>query len=303
MKAIELFCGAGGLSEGFRMAGFEIKFGLDIDKDSIETFSKNHPEAVWQLTDIRKIDSIGYGRGVDVLLAGPPCQGFSTLGKRFIDDPRNYLYKEYMRLLKQIRPKWIVMENVPGLLNLAKGKFAFQILEDYSDIGYAVKMKVLNAADYGVPQTRKRVIFIGNRINKKISFPKRNVSKYKTVGEAFSNMNRKLYNNEKPNHTSEIVKMMAKIPQGSSKFEVFGKGYRFSYIRLHPDRPSPTVCTAPTFIHPFEHRHITPREAARLQSFPDSYVFEGSRTSVYRQIGNAVPPLMAKAIAETIKNA
>jgi len=322
LKVLDLFCGAGGLSEGFKMAGFEILAGLDNDKWSIETFRKNHKEAKIIHKDIRKVSGeeikeiIGT-KNIDVIVGGPPCQGFSIAGRRDPKDPRNSLFMEFVRIVNYFKPEWTVIENVLGIRSMktAKGEAVVDIIKkEFKKIGYDVIWKVLNAADYGVPQKRKRVFFMAHRDGKKISFPLETHSQkpqkridgteirkwvpVKNVLLKDSEVNEKYF------HTPKMIEGFKKRKQRNVEN---GKGFGWQILRL--DEPSFTISArywkdgsdALVMNSPTRIRMLTERECARIQSFPDSFMFMGPKREVYKQIGNAVPPLLARAIAEEIK--
>jgi DNA (cytosine-5)-methyltransferase 1 len=330
----DLFCGMGGFSKGFEMAGFKVLFGIDNWPAALETFQKNLKDTRGILADLTRLDDKvfeEYRNKVDVLLAGPPCQGFTIIGKRDINDPRNSLFEEVVRATKIIKPKVVVIENVVGLLSMKNpnGRMVRDlIIERLEGEGYFTECRILNAADYGVPQNRKRVIFIGSKIGK-VGFPEPS-KKFVTVGEALGNipdagsntylppMNEYqklmcngatvIYNHEMPNHNPEIIKRMSFVPPGGNwrdipkeYYNVGGK-HSNNYRRLDPKAPSITIkhATKSMIIHPWYNRCLTVREAARLQSFPDNFIIYGTKFEQHQQLANAVPPLLARAIAEHI---
>lgn len=355
-NCIELFAGSGGLGTGFENGGFNIIAANDIWKAAEQTYKENHPNVKYIVQDIANIDGnellkgTGYTRkDIDVIIGGPPCQGFSTLGKRFIDDPRNKLFKEYVRIVNDIRPKFFVMENVVGILSMGKGQVLANIIKAFNDIGYKLKYTVLNAAEYGVPQQRERAIFIGTRLNIEIMYPKKSHSisgekgykKALTLWDAIGDLpqssteelteytnepqnnyqklmrkNSKNIKNHKPSMHNEKAKMMMNyIPTGMSVWEVKDipkeliptSGYGNTYARLNPSEPGMTITSnfacisSSRCIHPYLNRGLTAREAARIQSYPDDYIFKGSKTDIHIQIGNSVPPILALEIAKTVK--
>ena len=298
MKVLDLFSGCGGFSLGFQQAGYEIIGFVEWWQPAITTFLKNHPHAQLIGRDIRLISDetlSSYCGRVDIIVGGPPCQGFSLCGKRDPKDKRNSLYKEYLRAVKIISPKYIVMENVAGILNMKDGDNRFvidNILHDLIKLGYLVSYKVLTSSDYGVPQKRQRLIIIGK---KEEFFPLPN-SKEKTVAEGIINIPDGINGHVYFDTKKETVEKIKLLQQGERLY----KTYNFSRQRLYANRPSKTITTKPLFIHPYEDRFLTPRELARLQSFPDDFHFCGSKSDMVKQIGNAVPPLMAQAIAEKL---
>lgn len=340
---IDLFCGCGGLSLGFELAGYRTLLGIDNDKAAIETFEKNHKGSIGLCTDITEITkeeilrTINY-QNVDVVVGGPPCQGMSIAGPRKLHDPRNKLYLSFIRIVEELQPKAFVIENVPGLVSLFKGAIKDSILEEFNRIGYTVNYQILNAADYGVPQLRKRVFFVGLKNGKKFVFPEPKilfendwitaeeatsdlplledslgneiehyVSEPKNEFQSFCRRNSKvIYNHQATNHSEQTKKIINLVPEGGN-FKDLPEGYRktrnfnVAWTRYHSKRPALTIDTGHRHhFHYKANRVPTVRENARFQSFPDDFIFYGNRTQQYRQVGNAVPPLLAKAIAEQL---
>lgn len=312
---IDLFSGAGGLSCGMVMAGFNPVASVEIMPEAVETYKYNFIEKkkfkeTVETRDIRskevkeKLYEAVQNVKVDVIVGGFPCQGFSMAGYRVVDDPRNSLYKEMKEIVEHLKPDYVVMENVEGLRSMLNGKVEEKIIEDYREIGYEINLTVLNSADYGVPQFRKRVIFIGNRIGKTNYHPKPlyNETNYVTLGqgiERFMEMDENIdINHIFPRHTEEMKKRLALVPEGKSLY----KNYSDAWKKSPWDKPSCTVKEnhGGTNIHPKLPRCLTPRELAALQSFPDDFIFKGSKKWQLVQIGNAVPPLMGKAIGLAI---
>ena len=325
---IDLFCGCGGLSKGFEMAGFNTVLAIDFWKDAVETFNNNHKNKVAICDDVSKIsneflDDFTKKNKITGIVGGPPCQGYSTVGKRDINDDRNYLYLQYCRIVEKVKPEFFVLENVKGLLTLNNGKFKEDIVERFTKLGYIVDYKILNSADYGVPQNRNRVFFVGIK-NKKFKFPKEK-SKKVTTYEAISDLtsyedkyttsaqtsyqknmrgnNKQLKNNEFTVHTEKTIDVISKIPDGGKitdlpkEFWEIRK-YNKAFQRMNSKLQSNTIDTGHrNYFHYSENRIPTVRESARIQSFPDNFIFYGSRTSQYKQVGNAVPPLLANVIA------
>ena len=354
-NCVELFAGSGGLGTGFEIAGFNIVSANDIWQPAADTYVANHKKVKYIVEDISKINgdillvNTGYKKNdIDVIIGGPPCQGFSTLGKRFIDDPRNKLFKEYVRIVREIKPKIFVMENVSGILSMEKGRVLENIIKSFKSIGYKIEYKLLNAAEYGVPQLRERVIFIGTRLDIDIKFPNRTHSLKKekafknvlTLWDAIGDLpqsddveynnydkeyqneyqkrmrkNSKTLTHHKPSiHNEKAKKMMTFIPMGKSVWEVDipneykpKSGYGNTYARLDANQPGMTITrnfsciSSSRCIHPYLNRGLTAREAARIQSYPDNYIFKGSKTDIHIQIGNSVPPLLGEKIAKAIK--
>jgi DNA (cytosine-5)-methyltransferase 1 len=324
----------GGFSKGFEKAGFDVLLGIDNWSAAIETFQKNHKDTKGILADLTKMDDRffeDYKNKVDILIAGPPCQGFTVIGKRDIKDPRNSLFEEVIRAVRIMKPRIVVIENVVGLLSMKSpnGKMVRDlIIERLEEEGYFTECRVLNAADYGVPQNRKRVVFIGSRIGK-IGFPEPN-EKTVTVGDALKNIpdvgattylpptneyqklmsngTATIYNHEMSKHNPEIVKRMSFVPPGGNwrdipkEFYNVGGEHSNNYRRLDPKTPAITIkhATKSMMIHPWHDRCLTVREAARLQSFSDNFIIYGTRFEQHQQLANAVPPLLAYAIAKNI---
>jgi DNA (cytosine-5)-methyltransferase 1 len=352
---IDLFCGAGGLSEGFRQAGFKVLLGNDLDPTFGETFIKSHAGAQFVVKPIQALSSAdilsatGLCKGqLDVLVGGPPCQGYSVYNHgRGEHDPRAGLFREYLRIVRELAPKWLVMENVTGLLSISGGQLIQTISHEISKLGYSVEWRVLRAEDYGVPQERRRVVFIANRIGAPVVFPDirygENLKPYTTIWDAIGDLpllvsdtvvdypipastdyqsemrrgNPALANHYGPKLGKANQERIRHIPQGGSwrdiPFDLLPEGMKRAKRSDHTKRygrPRLTdlSCTILTkcdihwgaYIHPIENRPFTVREAARLQSFPDEFVFYGSMTEQFVQIGNAVPPMMAKSIANGI---
>lgn len=312
---IDLFSGAGGLSCGFTMAGFTPVGSVEIMKEAIETYKYNFVDQKGfdenvEARDIRdnSVKSALYdsveGVNVDVIIGGFPCQGFSMSGHRVVADPRNSLYLEMLTIVEKIKPRFIVMENVEGLRSMLDGKVELKIIEDYKKIGYNVSAVTLNSADYGVPQIRKRVIFIGNRLSSNNIYPKPiyTPEMYNTLGDGikrFLNMpENKLINHIFTNHSSDMIKKISDVPEGKSLY----KNYSDAWKKSPWNKPSCTVKEnhGGVNLHPKLPRVLTPRELASLQSFPDDFIFKGSKKWQLVQIGNAVPPLLGKAIGISI---
>lgn len=341
-KIIDLFCGCGGLSRGFENAGFEVKFAIDMWEDAIKTYNHNNPSNVGKCIDIKDIDNeylenVIKDNDVIGIVGGPPCQGYSTVGTRDVNDPRNHLYLEYCRIVEKLRPEFFVIENVKGLLTLANGAFRDDIVKRFSALGYTVKAKILNAADYGVPQNRQRVFFVGLKKNN-FEFPNTKERKW-TCEEALSDMpiindkngmaevmqyrceaqneyqklmrenSTEVINHQITVHSEQTKHIISMIPDGGKIKDLSPeywdiRKYNKAFERMGSNRQSNTVDTGHrNYFHYSENRIPTVRENARLQSFPDDFKFWGSKTSQYKQVGNAVPPLLAQAVAESIKHA
>ena len=335
-KIIDLFCGAGGLSKGFEEAGYSVEFAIDMWDDAVKTYNHNPNNNTAKCIDINNItdeELLKLHGKIAGVIGGPPCQGFSTVGTRNVEDPRNQLYLQYYRVVEKIRPEFFVIENVKGLLTLAKGAFKEDILERFSKLGYTVTYKLLNASDYGVPQNRQRVFFVGLK-NKKFEFPKsfdykvstseaisdlpsledfKNYSKnYKTgaISDYAKQMRGNsdiLFNHEPTRHTDQTKEIISMIPDGGNISDLPKeywnvRKYNKAFQRMNSKLPSNTIDTGHrNYFHYKENRVPSVRESARIQSFPDSYEFLGSKTSQYKQVGNAVPPLLAKVVALKIR--
>ncbi|MEM2455615.1 MAG: DNA cytosine methyltransferase [Candidatus Bathyarchaeia archaeon] len=392
---IDLFAAPGGLSLGFEMAGFKCLAGVDIDQTAMLTYRKNFPDAIAIVDDITHLKSEDLlkraninAADVNVIIGGPPCQGFSTVGRvkiaslvrkgvwnlsnshpRFIDDPRNVLYKEFVRIVKDIKPEIFVMENVPGMMSYRNGEIVSQIIEDFKHLGYRTEARVLNAVWFGVPQVRKRIFFIGTKMkDMEIIWPepkfaepeeatmnldifikgsrlKRPVTVWEAIGDLpepiqgrpgladvpldydkqpFSEYQKwaregssKVHNHITRQHSERDIQVFSLMKEGMWWKDLPKEikdlyGYRDDIFhdkmkRLRSDKPSWTIVAhlykdGYMYIHPKQPRTITVREAARLQGFPDRFIFMGSRTEQFKQVGNAVPPLLAKAVAECVKH-
>lgn len=383
-RVLDLFCGAGGLAEGFRSAGYEIVGGIDAWEPAVSTFQENFPEATGLKADLRSLTAAEViteiGDDIDVVVGGPSCQGFSTSGGlsratgRDASDPRNKLFLNYVDLVEQLQPSWIVFENVPGLLLYDQGRVALEIVAAFREIGYSLVPVILLAADFGVPQLRRRLFFVGNRTGTDIAFPAathgsstlwaeyalpfahlsrighgatEDVANHVTFDEACSDLPAVAEGHEldgvdyaRPAATAyqKLMRVgstgvrqhaaadLAALDRLAAKTLKPGQNWRdmpvdalperFKRIRrydattllkrLRPDAPAYTIttkfneATTGAFIHPHQPRTLTLREAARLQSFPDTFIFSGSQSQIRQQIGNAVPPLLAQAVAEAM---
>lgn len=342
--AIDLFCGCGGLSYGFVQAGYDVILGVDNEDAALRTFEANHPHSKGINADlsnskaIEEIRKVVKKRKIDVIVGGPPCQGFSLTGPRHFDDERNKLYLAVFRLVGQFKPKAFLIENVPGLARLYGGQIKDEIKLRFEKKGYSLSMQILCAADYGVPQMRKRVFFVGLR--KQIGvfeFPlaTHTAENYVTCSDAISDLpNREkdgglekdkfcqspqtayqalmrrgtanLYNHVATNHKDFVRKVISHVPEGKNyKALPVGIGgsrtFHTAWTRYHSQRPSPTIDTGHrNHFHYKFNRVPTIRENARLQSFPDNFIFTGTRTQQNRQVGNAVPPMLGYHIAKKL---
>ena len=357
--AIDLFCGAGGLSEGFREAGFSVLTGNDIDPHAARTFATTHPGTALLPGPIEDIpaydflDASGLAQGeLHCLIGGPPCQAFSVYNhQRGMHDKRSGLFYEYLRIVDGLMPAWVVMENVTGITSVGGGQAVEAIVSGLARLGYRVEARILRAEEYGVPQERRRIFFLGNRLGLPISWPEPThgpgLLPFVTVWDAIGDLP-PLVNGEDPrgplpyafppvtsyqamlrrdsddvsNHAAPRLapinlRRMKHIPEGGSwrdiPFELLPAGMKRArrcdhtkrYGRLRKSGMSSTILTKcdlhwGAFIHPEQDRSLTVREAARLQSFPDRITFAGPRTEQYVQVGNAVPPLLGRKVAEAI---
>lgn len=318
IKFADLFCGAGGLSLGLVMAGYEPVIGVEINCSAYKTYLNNLGQRFKKLSsfqniditnDNNKIDIVDYlkSENVNIICGGFPCQGFSVSGSRVISDPRNTLYRDMFYIVKEVQPDYIIMENVVGLTTIYGGKILKKIINDYSEIGYRISIKELNAADYGVAQIRKRVLFIGNRVNKQNIYPSKIISSpdlYVTCGEIldkYINMPEdKSFSHIFSRHSKEMQERLLAVKPGDCLYE----NYQDSWRKCPRNKPSCTIKGnhGATNIHYELPRVITPREMAALQSFPDDYLFYGTKQSQLVQIGNAVPPFVARAIGIALRD-
>lgn len=351
---VDLFSGAGGLSRGFMDAGFDVVLGIDFDDAALKTFKENHGQAEilkLDLFDLNNIDVIeeyirSKGITLDVLIGGPPCQGFSLAGKREEFDERNGLYYAMVKVAERLKPKVVILENVPGMLTLYNGAGAKRVEEDFSEIGYELeKPKILYAPEYGVPQIRKRVFFVMHLEEIKGEFeypvPLLKENEFVSAEQAISDLptlvndndfsldkirdyisppqsnyqevmrkNSKIvYNHVPTNHAQKTIDLIALVPEGKNYkalppeiLEERTFKYNEALTRYHSKKPSRTIDTGHrTHFHYKWNRIPTVRENARLQSFPDDFIFYGNKQEQYRQVGNAVPPLLGKVLALKVK--
>lgn len=340
---VDLFSGCGGLSFGFEQAGFECLIGVDIEQSALDTFAHNHKHAKALNLDLsedssidRIIDEIG-NKNIEIIVAGPPCQGFSLTGKRDENDKRNKLFYSVFQLAERIKPKYIVIENVPGIKTLYEGRARDAIINEFNRLGYSSSEKLLYAPDFGVPQIRKRMFFVGILNGEKFEFPEptNNESNYVTCEEAIGDLpslehslgnsiseyemepfseyqelmrknSEKLLNHVGTKHTDLVISVIKQVPEGGNHKDLpegVGDSRKFNeaWTRYHSKKPSKTIDTGHrNHFHYKWNRIPTARENARLQSFPDNFEFLGNKTQQYRQIGNAVPPLLGFAIGKKI---
>ena len=319
---IDLFSGAGGMSLGFDQAGFNNIFSVDIEPRFCETYKTNFPKHNLIQKDISKVSneeikSLIGNQIIDVIIGGPPCQGFSmagNIGRKFIDDSRNQLFREFARIVEIVQPSYFVMENVARLFTHNKGETKKEIIELFKKMNYNVDCKVVNTADFGIPQVRNRVLFIGNRISNNIVFPTKTIDKPISIKEAIDKLP-KLKSGEKskiPNHISmkhseQMLEKMKYVSDGGNRYEIPEtirpkSGDVRKYIRYKSTEPA--VCVTGDMrkiFHYSQNRALTVRELATLQTFPLDFIFKGSTISQQQQVGNSVPPILAKEIALTIK--
>ncbi len=361
LKVIDLFSGVGGLSYGFaNNDSFEIVAANEILPNMAKAYSLNHPTVKVYVEDIKYFNSekvekdLGIKTSeIDLIIGGPPCQAYSTVGKRLIDDPRGKLFQEYYRVLKEFDPKVFLFENVKGLLSMQNGQLLKTIVSLFESLGYKVKYKVLNAADYGVPQIRERIIIFGSKLNSEFEYPEQthyntenknnlfnnklkpyltledaigDLPFIKTNEEAFEytsepknefqklmrkNAPKKITDHNSPKNNTRLITIMELLPDGGTPEDLPESlrptsGFKNTYSRLWWKKPSTTITrnlstpSSSRCIHPKTPRPLTTREGARIQCFPDSYQFYGSRSDRNLQIGNAVPTLLSVALANSI---
>lgn len=345
MKVIDLFAGVGGLSLGFSQEGFEVVYANEYDKSIANSFKLNHPFATVDDRDITEIDIektfSKYRDQVTVVMGGPPCQGFSQKGKRIgLRDPRNFMFQKFVKVVDVVRPEFFLLENVPNILTAEKGFFKREIIEMFSELGYDVKATILKAEQFGVPQSRRRAVFLGRK--KKLDFEiPTGTGESVTVMDAISDLPElksgegteqskysvepvtlyqkamrananKLMNHVATKHSSVALERLKYIGINGTK-EDLPDHHRTKSIhsgtwsRLKPDGYARTITTrfdtpsSGQFTLPYQDRCITVREAARLQSFPDDFIFHGTKSNQMLQVGNAVPPKLARALAKEIK--
>lgn len=311
---VDLFCGAGGLSKGLELAGLEGICGLDWFYEAGQTYEYNfhHPFVYGDIsldeTKQRFYDTVRQnlaGRQLNVIAGGFPCQGFSMAGNRIVNDPRNALYREMLSIVDELKPDFVVCENVKGLRSMLGGRVEAQILSDFAMIGYDMRVATLMAADYYTPQKRERVIFIGNRRGLTNFHPKPLLTegKYITTGMAIGDLvdhpEDIAFNHQPTKHKPEMQERIKLCPEGKSLYA----GYSDAWKKCPWDAPSCTIKEnhGGVNLHPKLPRVLTAREMARLQSFPDSFIFKGTKSKQLVQIGNAVPPLLGKAIGLSIR--
>lgn len=336
LKVLSLFSGCGGLDLGFKSAGYEVVAAIDNWQDALNTLQNNFPAAKvfnLDLGEFRKHDFDQFRGGIDVVIGGPPCQGFSISGKRDIDDPRNKLYEGFLKVVKHVNPKAFVMENVPNLVSMGQGEILKKILSDFQNQGYTLEYKIMTASDFGVPQNRKRVFIVGIK-NKKFQFPleKFNINTRLTCGEAISDLpegdliddspyamkpqstfqevmrdgSSGIFNHQITKHDIRTVETIKLVPDGGNYKDLpeslrMTRKVNIAWTRYSSKKPSLTIDTGHRHHFHYKYNRVpTVRESARIQSFPDNFIFLGSKTSQYKQVGNAVPPLLARVVAEQL---
>lgn len=307
----DLFSGSGGLMLGFALAGYQPLFGVESDPFSSTTFRYNFPKAVHfegkiQLMNLDIIEKLTLNKPLHVLIAGFPCPGFSVAGFRKADDMRNQLYKYILPFVDRFKPLFVMFENVPGFVTLDKGRFLDRLIKDFSLHGYNIAAQILEAANYGVPQLRPRTIMVGNRLGLPNPYPQPLLSEenYTSIETAINDL-RELQPNPKINHewtkhSDKMTQRIAQVPPGGSLYSSYMDAWKRQYTGV----PSMTVKEnhGGTHIHPELNRVLSARELARLQTFPDTFLFEGTMKRAYFQIGNAVPALLAKYAALAIRS-
>jgi len=362
IKVVDLFCGVGGLSYGFAKDDkFQIIAANEILPNMAKAYELNHPSVKVYCKDIKDfgihdlIKDFNLKEGdIDLVVGGPPCQAYSTVGKRLIDDPRGRLFQEYYRVLKEINPKMFIFENVRGLLSMQQGELFDTIISLFKSLNYSVSYKVLNSADYGAPQVRERVFIVGTKLNNAFSYPnptheskeantalfrQQNLKPYLNISDAIGDLPfiksgeesfvyetspqnlfqeimrstapRELMDHNAPINNEKLVKIMEQLPDGGTPLDLPENirpksGFANTYCRLWWNRPSTTITrnfstpSSSRCIHPKAPRPLTTREGARIQCFPDNYIFYGSRSDKNLQIGNAVPTFVSIAIKNSI---
>ena len=303
---IDLFSGAGGFTQGLVQAGFKPLASVENNPIASATHVKNFPDCHHFCGNIEEFNPAEWLKKIDnpevhLVVGGPPCQGFSVAGKRKADDPRNYLFLEFIRVVEAVRPWYIIMENVPGILTMKGGTAKRSIFEKFKAIGYDnISVAILESAAYGVPQIRPRAIFIANRFGMLNPYPKPQLlpDQYIPIESAISDLPEYTpipeINHQWTRHSPEYMERIAQVPPGGSLY----KSYADAFKRQYPGKPSMTVKEnhGGTHIHPYLNRVISAREMARLQTFPDTFIFEGTMKKAMWQIGNAVPPRLAECI-------
>lgn len=348
MIGIELFSGAGGMATGAKQAGVNICIAVENNAYAAQTYMKNHIDTTVVIDDIENVTEFRFNKKNEpvVLFGGPPCQGYSYSNRktRNSQNPKNWLFKEFLRCAKLIMPDWIIMENVPGLKRMDNGFFLKAICDDLHELGYTPNFKILNAVDFGVPQKRERLFIVASKSGIVFEFPEGNfINTHLTVKDAISDLpiltngsmekelsyktsalskyakmlrgnSKRVKQNYVSKNSDIVVERYQYIKQGNNwkdipeklmaNYKDYSRCHSSIYRRLKEDEPAVIISNyrKSMIIHPTENRGLSVREAARLQSFPDSYEFVGSLDQKQQQVGNAVPPLLAKAIFTQLKN-
>ncbi len=341
---IDMFCGCGGLSRGFMDAGYDVLLGIDNNEPALKSFKENHNGAIamngdlFQGSTILEMAHLTNNKSIDLIIGGPPCQGFSLTGKRNENDERNTLFEAMVNAVAFFQPKAFVLENVPGLATLYKGKAKEAIMKEFEKLGYTITSKVLYAPDYGIPQIRKRLFFIGLSNGMEFEFPEPALTpeNYVTCEDAIGDLHdfeqdlgtdiseylnlpktayqkkmrkyaKNLYNHVGTKHTSEVINVISQVPEGGNHKDLppgVGESRKFNeaWTRYHSKKPSKTIDTGHRNHFHYKYNRVpTVRENARLQSFPDDFKFSGNKTEQYKQVGNAVPPLLGYHLGIQLK--
>lgn len=325
LNVVSLFSGAGGLDIGFKELGFNCVFASDIMPQAASTFNFNYPKTPFILKDIRlftadEISKLIGNQSIDVIIGGPPCQGFSNMGNKNSADPRNYLFESYVKIVETIQPKCFLFENVKGLQTMFEGRFFDKVINSFLEIGYSLYYSIIDSSKYGVPQKRERIIIFGTKINRPFKFPKPEnssvgkINSYSNVGEAINDLmssGKEIPNHIALNHNETVVRRYELIPEGGKlpkpenlPVEIRRKNFGNTYTRLHRSEVSSTIVPGNNAlpVHPVLNRSLTPREAARIQTFPDDFIFCGDRRSQCILVGNAVPPLLSAKLAKCVSD-
>lgn len=321
MNVVDIFSGAGGMSLGFEQAGFKTLLAVESDPDYAKTYQKNFKSTKMLVKDIQTIEiseitEIISQNIVDVLIGGPPCQGFSiagNIGRKFLDDSRNYLFLEFARFVEILNPRVFVLENVARMMTHNDGKTLKEIVSKFLELGYEIKYEILNSSDYGVPQHRRRIFIVGTLKKNGFVFPNPSKSRI-SIKDAIddlpplgNNEQSNIPNHSSMNHSTQMLTKMKYVKDGGNRFDIPhdlrpNSGDARKYIRYNSNLPSFCVTgDMRKIFHYNQNRALTPRELARLQTFPDKFVFEGNSIKIQQQIGNAVPPLLAKKIAIQVR--
>jgi DNA (cytosine-5)-methyltransferase 1 len=325
LNVVSLFTGAGGLDIGFKEVGFNCVFASDIMPQAEMTFNFNYPKTTFIKKDIRlftdnEILELIKGEEIDIIIGGPPCQGFSNMGNKNSADPRNYLFESYVKIVDTIQPKCFLFENVKGLLTMFEGRFFDKVINSFLEIGYSLHYSLIDTSKYGVPQKRERVIIFGTKINRPFKFPKPGndsfgvIPSYFNVGDAINDLmtkGKEVPNHIILNHSDTVIRRYELIPEGGKlpkpehlPQEIRRKNFGNTYTRLDRKEVSSTIVPGNNAlpVHPVLHRSLTPREAARIQTFPDNFIFLGDRRSQCILVGNAVPPLLSAKLAQCVSD-